>query len=118
MTIIFTYDPRSGQIQVKKGQNLKPKNFFLKHTYLLWYCLRIPKKSFVLMFDNWKCQKSRFKKVTSAPLHGFWSIAQPKIKILAGNFVHLLLVHSSILYIPGFEIPLKNDFVGINFLKK
>ena len=41
------------------------------------FCLRFPKISFVLTYDNWKCQKSRFKNVmpSSIPL---FAIAQQK----------------------------------------
>ena len=50
-------------------------------------------------------------KVTSSPLLGFSAIAQPKIKILAWNCVHLLLVYTSMLYSPFFEM--LEIFLGI-----
>ena len=52
VTLIFTFDLRSGQVQVKKGQILKIKIFFQKHTYLVQFLLTIPKMSFVLSYDN------------------------------------------------------------------
>ena len=55
--------------------------------------------SFVLSYDDYKFLKSNFKEVTSLPILGFWTTEPPKIKILAGNFVHLLVADSSIIHI-------------------
>ena len=54
--------------------------------------------------------------MTSLPLLGFWAFAQPNIKILAWNFVHRLVAHSSIIYIIHFYI-YKTSFLGHLFLK-
>ena len=45
MTLVFIADPRSGKVQVKKGQVWKLKILFLTHTYLVQFYLRIPKMS-------------------------------------------------------------------------
>ena len=78
MTLIFIADPRSGKVQVKKGQVSKLKIFSLTNTYLVQFYLRIQKMSLVLTQDNYKFTKIGFKKVTSSPLPGFWAIAKPK----------------------------------------
>ena len=54
--------------------------------------------------------------MTSLPLPGRWAIAQPKIKILAWNFVQLLMAHSSIAYIP-FLYPQHFQFCWHFFVK-
>ena len=41
--------------------------------------------------------------MTSSPLPVFLAITQPKVEILASNFVHLLLIYSFILCIPLFR---------------
>ena len=97
VTLIFTFDPSSGQIQVIKGQILKKKIF---KNSSMQFRRRIPIMSVVLTCNK-KCKKIAFQNVTS-PVPVFFAVAQQKIKILAGNCVHLLLVHSSLLYIPFF----------------
>ena len=102
VTLTFTSDPESGQVQAQKGQILK---FIFFNYYLAQFCFRIPKMTFVLPHNYMKFQKTAFQKMTSAHLPGFSSIAQPKIKTLARNFEHLLLVSSSIMPIgSGFWI--------------
>ena len=61
VTFIFTFNLRPVQVQVKRGQILKVKTFFLKHTFFVQLCLRIPKMSFVLPYYNYKFQKSSLK---------------------------------------------------------
>ena len=82
VTLIFRFDPRSGNVQVKNGQILKHKNFLLKHTYLVQFCLRNPKMPFFEVLQL-EMPKNAIQKVTSSPLAGFWAIAHPAIKILA-----------------------------------
>ena len=41
VTLIFTFVLGAGKVRVKKGQIFENKNFLLKHTNLLQFCLRI-----------------------------------------------------------------------------
>ena len=61
--------------------------------------------------------KIDFQKMTSLPSIGFWVISQPKIMILAWNFVQQLVTHSSITYIPVFRISIKIWFFWHLLLK-
>ena len=56
--------------------------------------------------------------MTSLPLLGFWAIAQPKRKILAWNFGHLLITHSSMICIYGFWIYVKKRLLKHLFFWK
>ena len=87
VTHIFISDSRSGQVQVKNVKLRKP-NFPWNCTFLVQFCLNIPKSSFDLTFDNQKCQKIVFQKVTSSYLPGFWVIELPKMDIFAWNVVY------------------------------
>ena len=103
-----------GQIKFRwKQLSSETQKLLWKHAYFVQFCLRIPKMAFILTYDNKKCQKLFFKKVTSSPFPGFWAIAQHKIKILAWNLARWLLVYSPILYMDN----LNNALVGICFLK-
>ena len=55
--------------------------------------------------------------MTALPLLSFWAIAQPKIKTLASNFVHILVAHGSIIGIPVLWISIKKDFLAFIFEK-
>ena len=82
MTLIFTFDLRSGQVMSKRP-NFDHQIFILKHTYLAQFCLRIPKMSVALSYDNYKFQKSSLK----SNAIGIWAtIAQPKNKDIGLNF--------------------------------
>ena len=72
---------------------------------------------FVLTLENKKCEKLRFKKVTSSPLPGFWANAQPTIQMFAWNFVHWLLLYNYILYIAFFRY-LQKFWCGRNLFVK
>ena len=100
-----------GQVKFRsKRQKFEIWNFLLK-IYICRAVLvsRIPKTSFVLTYDSYKCKKC-VSKLTASPLPAFWGIAQSKIKIMAYNFVQLLSVHSSMLYFPFLWIS-KNKFI-------
>ena len=106
VTLIFKFDPRKGQLQVKLGQirsNFKIQNFLTKICLSCADLSQDSKMSFIFMYDNQKCQKMNFKNVTSSSLPDFLAIAQPKTKILLCNFVCVLLfVCILIKYIPFF----------------
>ena len=115
VTLIFTFDVRSGQVQVKKVQILKIKILF-KKTYLSYPVLSDDSKKWHLICrTTFRNSKNRASKVTSSLLLGFWVIVQPKIKIFAWNFVHLLVTNSSIMCIPFMEIYKISDFLKILF---
>ena len=101
VTLTFTSDPESGQVQAQKGQ-------ILKFIFLLLSCpvlFQDSKNDICFAAQLYEIPKTAFRKMTSAHLPGFSSIAQPKIKTLARNFEHLLLVSSSIMPIcSGFWI--------------
>ena len=64
LTLIFVSDPRSGQVEVKRS-NFETQNILLKHASLVQFRFRIPKMSFLFTYDDKKCQKTTFQKVTS-----------------------------------------------------
>ena len=102
MTFIFKFDPRKGQFQVKLGQiwsNFKIPFFLQKFACLVQFCLRIKKRRLFLCTTIINA-KITFQNVTSSPLHGFWPLHSQKTKILLWNFVCLLFVCISIIYIP------------------
>ena len=103
VTLIFTFDLRSGQVQVEKVKFLKSKISFSLESFLSIFVLGFQKCHFYVV-RQLQIQKIEFQKMTSLPLSGLWANTEPKIKILASNFVHLLLVHSSITPIPLFWI--------------
>ena len=86
VTLNFTFDLRSGQIQVKKAKLWKSIFSLKKHAYISCPVLSQDSKNAIfLSFDNLKFRKkSSFKKVVWFPLLGFGAIAQPKIKIPIG----------------------------------
>ena len=116
VTIIFIFDQRSCQVQVKKVKFRNWKKYFLNILIL---------SSFVSWFQ--KCHlvwrptignaNNEIKNVTPSPLPDFWVIAQREIKILAGNFVQWKLVYSFMLRKPFFGYLPKFWFVGIYFWK-
>ena len=105
-TLIFTFDIRSGQVHVESSK-FENENFLLK-TYLsppVWF--QDSKNVICFVLPHSEILKIGFQKVASLPLPGFWTITQPKIKILAWIFVHLLLAHISVIRIPVFGISKK-----------
>ena len=106
----------SGQVKFRsKRSNFENRNLFWK-TYLSCPVLSQDSKNVIcFILRPLEIPKIEFKVVTSLPLPGFWTIAQPKIKILARNFVQLSLAHSSNIYISFFRYLQKNDFVRIYY---
>ena len=51
--------------QGKLGRSMELSIFFQKYTYLVRFCLRIPKMRLILMRPTKTCQKSHLKQVTS-----------------------------------------------------
>ena len=85
VAFIFRFDPRKGQYKVKLGQkrsNFQNQNFHLK-TCLSCPVLSQDSKNVIYFYvRQLEMPKIAFQKVTSSPLPGFLTIAQPKIKIL------------------------------------
>ena len=48
--------------QIWPKLKLKKIKFVKLNEEIVQFCLRIPKLSFTLTYDSWKCQKLRFKK--------------------------------------------------------
>ena len=90
MTLIFKFDLRSGQVQVKKGHILKVYIAFSKHIYLVQFCLMIQKMSFVLSYDNEKFQKSSFKKSDVIVITWFWGHRTAKNEDMGLKFCTLV----------------------------
>ena len=115
VTIIFTFDLRSGHVQVK-SQILRKKLSF--KTYISCLVLSQDSKNAIcFVVRQLEIPKIENQK-TSLPLLGFWAIAQLKIKILAWSFVHMLEANSSITHISFFGYLLYFQFLGIHFWKK
>ena len=55
--------------------------FFQRHNYLVQLYFRIPKMSLIVIYDNEKCQKDAFQKVTSV-LPGFVALCTDKDIVL------------------------------------
>ena len=101
-----------------KKSNFETQKFIFR-TYLSCPVLSQDSKN-VIFFAVQKIElhKKRFKKVTLSPLPGFWAFAQPKMKILVWNCVHLFVTHSSITHIfPFLAIYKILDFLGFYFWK-
>ena len=83
VTFIFTFDLRSGQVQVKKGQILKGKFSF--KTYL--FCSVLSQDSeIVICFAVRQLEipkKNQVLKNDVITFNRFWATSQPKINILA-----------------------------------
>ena len=103
--------PKARSSSGQKRSNFETQNFLLRTYPLVHFCLRITKMSFVLTYSNDKNQIFWFKEVTSSQSPVFLGHCTAKMRILAWNFVHWLLLYSSILYIPFFLYIFKNlDF--------
>ena len=83
MTLIFIFDERSGQVQVKT-QNFEFQ--FLIIPILFSFVLRFQKCNFL----TWTIRnaKNTIQKSDVITLLSYGAIAQPEIKILASNCVH------------------------------
>ena len=65
VTLIFKFDPRKGQAQVKLGQirpNFKIHIFKRKYAFLVQICLRIPKMPFIFFVRQLEMPKNAFQK--------------------------------------------------------
>ena len=85
VTLIFKFDARKGQLQLKLGQirsDFKIQNFVQKYAYLVQISLRISKNVIYFYVRQLEMPKMHFINVTSLPLPVFLAIAQPKTKIM------------------------------------
>ena len=101
VTLIFKFDPRKGQLQVKLGQirsNFKIRNFLTK-IYLSCADLSQDSKNVIYFYvRQLEMPKNAFQKCDVITFTCFLAIAQAKTKILLWNFVCVLFVCIPIIY--------------------
>ena len=76
MAFVFKFGLRKGQCQVKIGQNRSnfQMHYFITKTCLsclVYYFSGFQRCYMFFAYDNYKCQKLRFQKVTTSPLPVF-----------------------------------------------
>ena len=109
VTFIFKFHPRKGQSQVKLGQvrlNFKIHNFVTEICLSCAVLYQDSKNVIYIYVQQLKMPKSAFKIYDVITFTCFLAISQPKTKILLSNFVCMLLVCTSITYIPVFGVNL------------
>ena len=105
VTLIFKFDPRKGQLQVKLGQirsNFKIQNFLTKICLSCADLSQDSKNVIYFYVRQLEMPKNAFQKCDVITFTCFLAIAQAKTKILLWNFVCVLFVCISITYIPVF----------------
>ena len=124
VTLIFTFDPRSGQVRVKKVKMWKSK-FSLKNMPILSSFASAFPKCHLCRRTTLKNSQTRVSKSDVITLTCFLGHCTAKNKDFGLRFCTLFLALSSIRYIPFFgyrdfwRISFRHwfDFVGIDFWK-
>ena len=81
VALIFSFDPRKGQCQVKLGQKsqvFKFKLFFQNMPFLSGFASGFQKMLFIFYIRQIEIPKNAFQIVTSSAFPVFFPIAQPK----------------------------------------
>ena len=108
--LIFIFDPRKGQVQVKLGEirsNIKIQKFLTK---IFLSCAELSQDAENVIYfyvRQLEMPKIVFQICDVITFTCFLAIAQPKTKILLWKFVCVLFVCISITYIPFFWKPRK-----------
>ena len=117
--LIFIFDPRKGQVQVKLGEirsNIKIQKFLTK---IFLSCAELSQDAENVIYfyvRQLEMPKIVFQICDVITFTCFLAIAQPKTKILLWKFVCVLFVCISITYIPFFlETSKISDFIGKYF---
>ena len=118
VTLIFIFDPRSGQVQVKKIKFRNSKISFQIMPILSSFVSRFQKCRLFWRATIIDAKKITVQKLTSSRLPGFWPIAKPEMKRLAWILLHgcwYIFVYYIFRFLDIFKT---FDFVAIYFWKK